>query len=89
VIDEEKEKYKMYRETKTRSWTKSILWRVIATANSFAILTSALTDKPLTNAIYMNITGLFIYYFYERIWNYIFWGKVKVTTKNLEQEMDN
>lgn len=75
----------MYRETNTRSWTKSILWRLIATANSFTILILALTNKPLANAIYMNITGLFVYYVYERIWNNISWGKMKVS---LEQEKE-
>lgn len=78
----------MYRETKTRSWIKSILWRLIATANSFAILVAALSDKPLTNAIYMNITGLFVYYFYERIWNHISWGKTKVTIINCDQKKE-
>lgn len=76
----------MYRETKTRSWTKSILWRLIATANSFIVLIAALTDTHLVNAIYMNITGLFIYYGYERVWNNISWGKTKVTVDSLLNE---
>ena len=76
----------MYRETKTRSWTKSILWRLIATANSFMVLIAALSDKPLANAIYMNITGLFIYYGYERVWNNISWGKTKLTVDSLLNE---
>ena len=35
-------------------------------------------DSPIRNigkAIMMNITGFFIYYIYERIWNIIKWGK--------------
>ena len=61
----------MYRETKARIWTKVIIWRLLATANSFMVLISALQDKPITNAILMNITGMAIYYWYERIWNNI------------------
>jgi len=70
----------MYIETPKRSWTKSIIWRLIATANSFAILTAAITGNALWNAIFMNITGLFVYYFYERIWNRILWGKIPVNS---------
>jgi hypothetical protein len=68
----------MYRETKARIWTKVIIWRLLATANSFMVLISALQDKPITNAILMNITGMVIYYWYERIWNNISWGRVKI-----------
>lgn len=67
----------MFVETKKRSWTKTVLWRLIATMNSFTILLAALTDSPLMNAVYMNITGLFVYYVYERMWNRISWGKVR------------
>ncbi len=65
-----------YRETKTRSIIKSVLWRLTATVNSFLILSLALSGDNLSNAIYMNITGLFVYFFYERIWNAISYGKV-------------
>ena len=65
-----------YRETKTRSIIKSVLWRLTATVNSFLILSLALSKDNLSNAIYMNITGLFVYFFYERIWNAISYGKV-------------
>lgn len=71
----------MYRETKSRIWTKVILWRLVATANSFMVLISALQDKPITNAILMNITGMIVYYWYERIWNNISWGRVSTTAK--------
>lgn len=72
----------MYTETKKRSWTKTVVWRLIATANSFAILAAAITGSALWNAVCMNITGLFVYYFYERIWNRISWGKVLVKVQN-------
>jgi len=65
------------KESKTRTTVKTIIWRLIATLNSFFVLLY-LNDSNKDNlykAIYMNITGFFVYYFYERIWNFIKWGK--------------
>lgn len=65
------------KETKIRTIAKTIAWRLIATLNSyFVLLYLNNSDKDnLYKAIYMNITGFFVYYFYERIWNIIKWGK--------------
>ena len=64
-------------ETKTRSLTKTIAWRIVATLNSFLVLVylSSVLPTNLGKAIAMNITGFFVYYIYERIWNVIKWGK--------------
>ncbi len=64
-------------ETKTRSITKTVAWRIVATLNSFLVLVffSNILTSNLGKAIMMNITGFFIYYIYERIWNMIKWGK--------------
>lgn len=65
------------KESKTRTAVKTIIWRLIATLNSFLVLLY-LNDSNKDNlykAVYMNITGFFVYYFYERIWNFIKWGK--------------
>jgi len=64
-------------ETKTRSITKTIAWRIVATLNSFLVLVffSNILTTNIGKAIMMNITGFFIYYIYERIWNIIKWGK--------------
>lgn len=65
-------------ETKLRSIIKTIIWRFIATLNSYFILV-ILTNSNKQNlykAIIMNITGFFIYYIYERFWNLIRWGKI-------------
>jgi len=66
------------RESKTRSMTKTIAWRIVATLNSFLVLVffSNILTTNIGKAIMMNITGFFIYYIYERIWNIIKWGKV-------------
>ena len=62
-------------ETKKRSVIKSIIWRVIATLNSYTILSAGFFDGNLINAIMMNVTGLAIMYFYERIWSKIDYGR--------------
>ncbi len=67
----------MYKETKLRTFIKTTLWRVFATFNSFIILYLAISQEHLWNAIFMNITGFFVYFFYERLWNVIPYGKVQ------------
>ena len=66
------------KENKTRTVVKTIIWRLMATLNSFLVLLY-LNDSNKDNlykAVYMNITGFFVYYFYERMWNFIKWGKI-------------
>jgi len=67
----------MWIETKTRSITKAILWRLVAVTNSFVIswLFFETIAAALGAALAMNVTGLVIYYAYERVWNKIRWGK--------------
>jgi len=64
-------------ESQLRSAIKTITWRFIAIINSFVILIIATTDDALLNAIYMNLTGVFLYYFFERIWSRISYGIVE------------
>jgi|TARA_R110002020_G_scaffold181575_2_gene376640 uncharacterized membrane protein len=66
-----------FKETRSRSTKKSISWRVIAFSNSWFVLAVGLTDIPLWNAIIMNVTGMVMFYFHERIWNRINDGKYK------------
>lgn len=66
----------MYTETKARSLIKTIIWRIVATLNSWAILAAALSTISWKNAVLMNITGFVIYYLYERIWDKIDYGRV-------------
>ena len=68
------------KETKIRTVVKTIIWRLIATLNSYFVLLY-LNDSNKDNlykAVFMNITGFFVYYFYERIWNFIKWGKSSI-----------
>jgi uncharacterized membrane protein len=66
----------MFVETKKRTILKTFSWRVVAILNSFLVLTVNVTDNNFLNALYMNITGFIVYYFFERIWNKIKYGRV-------------
>jgi len=61
-------------ETKKRHIVKTISWRVLATTNSFLILSIGWVGN-LKNAIIMNITGMVVMYFFERIWAKINYGR--------------
>jgi uncharacterized membrane protein len=65
----------MFKETRTRSIMKTVLWRVIAIFNSYLVLVFMVSDEPMYNALLMNLTGFIIYYFYERFWGNISKGK--------------
>lgn len=65
----------MFSETKTRTLIKTIIWRFIATFNSFYILFLGFSEKPLVNAIIMNISGFIIYFVFERVFGQIPYGK--------------
>jgi uncharacterized membrane protein len=67
----------MFKETKKRTITKAITWRIIATLNSYIILILFVATGNVWKAILMNISGFFIFYTFERIWNKIKWEKVK------------
>ena len=62
-------------ESKKRTLFKTISWRLVAILNSFLVLTFKITDSNFLNAIYMNITGFFIYFVFERIWSNINYGR--------------
>ena len=64
-----------FRETKSRSTSKSVSWRVIAFLNSWFILAVGLTNIPLWNAIIMNLTGILFFYIHERVWDNVEYGR--------------
>ena len=51
----------------TKKKFSKVSWRVVAILNSFLVLTFNVTDNNFLNALYMNITGFFIYYIFDRI----------------------
>ena len=66
---------KVFKETRSRSTSKTISWRLIAFSNSWLVLSLSFTEIPLWNAVIMNVTGMIFFYFHERIWNRIRYGK--------------
>jgi uncharacterized membrane protein len=65
--------------TKSRSAIKAITWRIIGTADTF-IISWAITKEPVTAgaiASFEVFTKTILYYFHERGWNKIKWGRVK------------
>ena len=62
-------------ETRKRTIIKTITWRIVAIFNSWIILSMSLTTSNLTNALLMNITGFFAFYFFERVWNNVKYGR--------------
>jgi uncharacterized membrane protein len=64
--------------TKSRSAIKAITWRIIGTADTF-IISWAITKEPVTAGVIAGFevfTKTIFYYFHERGWNKIKWGRV-------------
>ena len=70
-----------FRETKTRSTSKSVSWRIIAFLNSWFILAVGLTEIPLWNAVIMNLTGILFFYIHERVWINVDYGRYSEKSK--------
>ena len=63
--------------SKQRSALKAITWRVIGTADTF-VISWVITKEPVTAgaiASFEVFTKTILYYFHERGWNYIQWGR--------------
>ena len=69
--------------TKTRSFVKAITWRTTGTADTF-LIALIITKKPFVAASIASvevITKIILYYFHERIWNKISWGRLDTPIK--------
>jgi uncharacterized membrane protein len=63
--------------TKQRSGIKAITWRVIGTFDTF-VLSLLITHKPITAASIAGfevLTKTALYYYHERVWNRVKWGR--------------
>ena len=71
------EDYYKQGETKRRSVVKAITWRTLGTLDTIAI--SYVLTGEIKTAISIGgievFTKMFLYFFHERIWNMIKWGK--------------
>jgi len=66
-------------DTRIRSITKSITWRVVAVVNGFLVAYVYLGSikQSVLIAVVGNITGFVLYYMHERIWNLFGWRQKK------------
>jgi len=66
-------------ETHARAWVKSISWRILAIIVLGAIsllVTHSVLEMSLITLIY-NLIQIFLYYFHERLWDKVGWGKIR------------
>ena len=64
-------------ETRKRSITKTITWRIIALSSTFIITYLFLGNfqQSLVITILLNFTAIVLYYIHERIWNLLNWER--------------
>jgi uncharacterized membrane protein len=64
-------------ESKKRSLIKTITWRIVAIISSFVITYLFLGDilQSVSLTILLNVTAVILYYFHERVWNSVKWGR--------------
>jgi len=63
--------------TKARSFAKAMIWRIIGTADTF-VLSWFITKEAITSsaiARFEALTKTILYYFHERGWNKVGWGR--------------
>jgi len=67
-------------ETRKRSVVKSIIWRTICIAVSIitAYLLTAKIELSVAIGSTYNAITMILYYFHERFWNRLEWGKQKI-----------
>lgn len=66
-------------DTKTRSWVKSIVWRLIGIFLLGAIaylITGSWKDMTIITVLFHGIRVI-LYYYHERVWERISWGRLK------------
>jgi uncharacterized membrane protein len=65
--------------TRARSAAKAILWRIIGTADTF-LIAWFITKEPIAAGAIASLevlTKTVLYYFHERGWNLVKWGRTK------------
>lgn len=66
-------------DTRKRSIVKSIIWRIICIIVSIitAFLLTGKIDVSIAIGTTYNAITMVLYYFHERLWNTLKWGKEK------------
>jgi uncharacterized membrane protein len=63
--------------TKSRSFAKALTWRTTGTIDTF-LVSWLITKQPFIAASIASVevlTKIALYYFHERVWNKIIWGR--------------
>ncbi len=68
----------LFYETHTRTAVKTVLWRIVATLITWGTVYwfTGEIKESIKITLIAALLGMTAYYFYERIWNAIGWGKV-------------
>lgn len=77
LVSKKEENSKKSTEKPLRSIVKAITWRILGTLDT-VVITWFITDKlsvAFTVGSIELITKMVLYFFHERIWNAIKWGK--------------
>jgi uncharacterized membrane protein len=63
--------------SKKRSFAKSLTWRVVALITTFVTLYALSKDINMATlaTVITNTVNFVAYYYHERIWNAVRWGK--------------
>ncbi len=67
----------MMNVSKKRSFAKSLTWRVVALITTFVTLYALSKDINMATlaTVITNTVNFVAYYYHERIWNAVRWGK--------------
>ncbi|MBP9771884.1 MAG: DUF2061 domain-containing protein [Candidatus Pacebacteria bacterium] len=68
----------LFYETRTRTVAKTILWRIVATLITWGTIYwfTGEIKESIEITLIAALIGMTAYYFYERIWNSVGWGKI-------------
>jgi len=66
-------------ETRSRAWIKSFVWRIlgIVVLGTIAWLVTHSWKEMTTITIIFHGVRVILYYFHERVWERISWGRIK------------
>lgn len=78
-----------FKESTKRSLVKTITFRLIVVCFDFLIISQFIdgTDKTIWLTLLSNLIRLFLYFFHERFWNRVKYGK-NVNIEKLRHELD-
>ena len=68
-------------ETKSRSWLKSIIWRIVGIfiLGGLSWIVTHNWEQTSVITITFHSIRLVLYYVHERLWDDIDWGRIKAT----------